>query len=190
MPRRRFLRSFGVGAATALSAGALAVSRALLAYQLSAAEPVVLGKENAGTGLQAGASSSGVTYRDAAAVCVDSKDNVYVFTRGVHPVIVFDRNGKFLRSWDRTSATRALSAAIGPDDLLYLTDDHGRGTQVHAGRQVRDGGTRVPAPAFSGTRSLAARTRRCLRGRYLCFRRYQRRVHKYSPAGKLLFSWG
>jgi hypothetical protein len=39
------------------------------------------------------------TYREGAAVCVDSKDNVYVFNRGAHPVIVFDRDGKFLRSW-------------------------------------------------------------------------------------------
>jgi hypothetical protein len=30
---------------------------------------------------------------------VDSKDNVYVFNRGAHPVIVFDRDGGFLRSW-------------------------------------------------------------------------------------------
>ena len=46
-----------------------------------------------------GALPPGFTYRDGAAVCVDSKDNVYVFNRGAHPVIVFDRDGQFLRSW-------------------------------------------------------------------------------------------
>jgi len=51
----------------------------------------------------------------AAAVCVDSKDNVYVFTRGAHPVIVFDRNGKFLRSWGQDIGfTNPHGAAIGP----------------------------------------------------------------------------
>ena len=36
---------------------------------------------------------------DVAAVAVDSKDQVYVFNRGEHPMMVFDRFGNFLRSW-------------------------------------------------------------------------------------------
>ena len=35
--------------------------------------------------------------KDAAAVAVDSKDRVYVFNRGEHPMIVFDRAGRFPR---------------------------------------------------------------------------------------------
>ena len=31
-------------------------------------------------------------YKEATSVDVDSKDNVYVFNRGNHPMIVFDRN--------------------------------------------------------------------------------------------------
>jgi hypothetical protein len=31
----------------------------------------------------------GYTYRDGAAVGLDSHDNVYVFNRGAHPVVVF-----------------------------------------------------------------------------------------------------
>jgi len=38
---------------------------------------------------------------EVAGVAVDAKDNVFCFTRGEHPVIVFDRDGKFLRSWGR-----------------------------------------------------------------------------------------
>ena len=41
----------------------------------------------------------GWEFRDVAAVAVDSKDRVYVFNRGQHPMMVFDRDGKFLRSW-------------------------------------------------------------------------------------------
>src|SRR5438128_2657938 len=33
------------------------------------------------------------------AVATDSSDRVYVFHRGPRPVLVFDRDGKFLRSW-------------------------------------------------------------------------------------------
>ena len=34
-----------------------------------------------------------------AAVAVDSKDRVYGFNRGEHPVIVFDKHGEYLNSW-------------------------------------------------------------------------------------------
>ena len=41
----------------------------------------------------------GWEFKDVAAVAVDSKDHVYAFNRGEHPIIVFDRAGNFLRSW-------------------------------------------------------------------------------------------
>ena len=65
------------------------------------AEPVILGQGDYRYQVVEGWGElpAGYTYRDGAAVCVDSKDNVYVFNRGGHPVIVFDREGKFLRSW-------------------------------------------------------------------------------------------
>jgi hypothetical protein len=45
----------------------------------------------------------GWTFREVAAVAVDKKDQVYCFTRGEHPIIVFDREGNFLRSsWGET----------------------------------------------------------------------------------------
>jgi len=41
----------------------------------------------------------GWSFVEATSVAVDAQDNVHVFNRGPHPVIVFDRDGKFLRSW-------------------------------------------------------------------------------------------
>ena len=41
----------------------------------------------------------GMTFKECPGVAVDSRDNVYVLTRGEHPVIVFDRVGNFLRSF-------------------------------------------------------------------------------------------
>ena len=41
----------------------------------------------------------GWSFKECAGVAVDSKDRVYVFCRGEHPVIVFDREGNFLSSW-------------------------------------------------------------------------------------------
>ena len=49
----------------------------------------------------------GWSYGEVAAVGVDSRDNVYVFNRGEHPMIVFDRAGNFLRSWGEGLFPRA-----------------------------------------------------------------------------------
>ena len=38
----------------------------------------------------------GWEFKDVGAVAVDSKDRVYVFNRGEHPMMVFDREGNFL----------------------------------------------------------------------------------------------
>ncbi len=38
----------------------------------------------------------GWTFLEVVDVAVDSKDRVYVFNRGEHPLMVFDREGKFL----------------------------------------------------------------------------------------------
>jgi hypothetical protein len=40
----------------------------------------------------------GWSFVEATSVGVDARDNVYVFNRGAHPVIVFDRDGRFLRA--------------------------------------------------------------------------------------------
>ena len=49
---------------------------------------------------------TGYRYPECSDVAVDSKDNVYVFCRGAHPVIVFDREGNFLRSWEEEAPSR------------------------------------------------------------------------------------
>ena len=59
----------------------------------------------------------GWAIKDVAAVACDRKDQVYVFNRGEHPMIVFDRDGNFLRSWGEGSYPRA----------------HGLHTTAHAG---------------------------------------------------------
>jgi DNA-binding beta-propeller fold protein YncE len=138
----------------------------------------------------------GYTYRDGAAVCVDSKDNVYVFNRGAHPVIVFDRDGKFLRSWgEDIGFGNAHGAAVGPDDMLYLTDDFGAAVRkcTLQGKVVLTIGTPgKPAPRFSGDPfNRCTHTALSPRGDIYVSDGYQNaRVHKYSPNGKLLFSWG
>ena len=99
MTRRQVFASFAAAVTTVSLDTVGPVRQAGAAGEASL--PVILGKGNYRYQVVEnwGELPPGYTYGDTAAVCVDSKDNVYVFTRGAHPVIVYDRNGKFLRSW-------------------------------------------------------------------------------------------
>src|SRR2546430_12309702 len=67
---------------------------------------------------------AGWSFRDVAAVAVDRPDRGYVFNRGEHPMMVFDRDGNLLNSWGEALFHRAHGLHIGPGDTLYCTD-HG-----------------------------------------------------------------
>src|SRR3970040_1385998 len=63
----------------------------------------------------------GYEFPEAAGVAVDPNDNVYVFNRGPHPVIVFDKDGNFLRSFGEDTFTeREHGIHISPDGYCYL----------------------------------------------------------------------
>jgi hypothetical protein len=49
----------------------------------------------------------GWSFKEVGGVGVDGKDKVYVFSRGEHPMMVFDRQGNFLRSWGEGQYPRA-----------------------------------------------------------------------------------
>src|SRR5881394_2690032 len=66
---------------------------------------------------------AGWRFVEVAGVASDSRDRVYVFNRGEHPLVVFDRDGKFLTSWGEGIFARAHGITIGPDDAVYCTDD-------------------------------------------------------------------
>jgi hypothetical protein len=65
----------------------------------------------------------GWSFREVAAVGVDAQDQVYAFNRGAHPMMVFDREGHFLRSWGEGVFTRAHGMTMGPDATMFCTDD-------------------------------------------------------------------
>ncbi len=137
----------------------------------------------------------GWTLKEVAAVGVDRRDQVYLFTRGEHPVIVFDREGNFLRSWGEGVFKRAHGVTMGPDDTIYLTDDGD-----HTVRKCTLDGKIVftlgipgkPAP-YQGGEPFNRCTHVALSPKneiYVSDGYGNSRVHKYSPDGKLLFSWG
>src|SRR5262245_60788518 len=65
----------------------------------------------------------GWRFVEVAGVAIDSHDQVFVFNRGDHPVIIFDRDGRFIGSWGENLFARAHGITIGPDDAVYCTDD-------------------------------------------------------------------
>ncbi len=132
---------------------------------------------------------------DVAAVGVDRHDNVYAFSRGAHPMIVFDRNGNFLRSWGEGVFNRPHGVHMAPDGTVFLTDDGD-----HTVRQCTLEGKVLltlgiagkPAPYMSGEPfHRCTHTALSPQGDIYVSDGYgNSRVHKYSPDGKLLMSWG
>ena len=65
----------------------------------------------------------GWSFVEVAGVAVDSRDRVYVFNRGEHPLIVFDKEGQFLNAWGEDVFTNAHGIYIDNDDNLFLADN-------------------------------------------------------------------
>ncbi len=65
---------------------------------------------------------SGWTHGDVAGVATDGQDRVYVFNRSEHPVIVYERDGRFLGTWGEGVFTRPHGISI-KNDVVYCADD-------------------------------------------------------------------
>ena len=138
----------------------------------------------------------GWSYKEAAAVGVDANDNVYVFSRGDHPMIVFDRHGDFLRSWGEDLFARAHGVTMGPDESIYCTDDgdHTVRKCTYDGKVLLELGVPGKAAAMHSGKPFNRCTHIALcpdtGAIYVADGYGNSCVHKYDPNGKLLFSWG
>ena len=136
-----------------------------------------------------------ITLGDVAGIAVDSKDHVYLFNRGEHPVVVLDRSGQFITSWGHGVFSNAHGASIGPDDSLYLTDngDHTvRKFSPDGKLQLEIGVPNQPAPFMSNT-SFCRCTHTALSPTgdiYVSDGYWNACVHKFSPTGKWIKTWG
>jgi len=133
---------------------------------------------------------------DCAAVGVDSKDNVYAFNRGDHPIAIFDKNGNLLRTWGEGVFTRPHGVHVAPDDTIWLTDD-GDHTVRHCtldGKVLMTLGVPgKPAPFMSGE-PFHRCTHTALSPQcdvvYISDGYGNARIHKYTIDGKRVMSWG
>ena len=135
----------------------------------------------------------GWSFKEVGGVGVDSRDNVYVFNRGEHPMMIFDREGNFLRSWGEGQYPRAHGVHMAPDDTLWLTDD-GDHTVRHCtldGKVLLTLGVPgTPSPYMSGEPfHRCTHTALSPKGEIYVSDGYgNARVHKYAPDGRYLLS--
>jgi DNA-binding beta-propeller fold protein YncE len=148
----------------------------------------------------------GYSWPEVAAVAVDSRDRVYVFNRGEHPLMVFDRNGAFQGSWGEGQFLRPHGITVGPDDAVWCSDDRDHTVRKFTpeGRLLLTLGERGK-PSDTGVDGMDYRTIRRAAGpfnyptnlalgpageMYVTDGYGNARVHKFAPDGRLLLSWG
>jgi len=150
---------------------------------------------------------TGYAHRDVAGVAVDAEDRVYLICRGDHPIIAYDRDGKFLGSWGEGQFTyRTHGISVGPDQSLYCTDDGNHTVRKFTpkGKLLMTLGTldkpadtgydgkdymtiTKPADGFNRPTNLAVGPKGDL---YVSDGYGNCRVHQFGPNGERKRSWG
>jgi len=138
------------------------------------------------------------------AMATDSQDRVYGFQRKDPPVVIFDRDGKFLSSWGNGTFLLAHGIYI-ENDIVYLTDRDssvcfvytldGKPIQmlgrhgVHSDTGCERAGDLVPRAAgpFNYPAELVPGPGGDL---YVADGYRNARVHRFAEDGALKFSWG
>lgn len=138
----------------------------------------------------------GMSYREVPDVAIGPDDRVYVFSRGAHKMIVFDRQGHLLTSWGEDVFTRPHGLSLSHDGNLWCVDDGDHSVRKCSldGKVLMTlGEPGNPAPFGSGqpfNRPTKVAEAPGSHNLYISDGYGNGRVHKYSPEGELLFSWG
>jgi len=61
--------------------------------------------------------------QDVCSAATDESENVYVLSRGKHPFLMMDRDGKLLKTWGAGQFTRAHGICLSPDGYIWCVDD-------------------------------------------------------------------
>jgi DNA-binding beta-propeller fold protein YncE len=137
------------------------------------------------------------TFLECPGVAVDSKDNVFVLTRGEHPVMVFDKNGNFLRSFGEGNFTnRTHGLYIAHDDTLLIADDALHTIQKFSSDGVKlmeIGERKKPKTKWGGepfNRPTSAAIMPSSGDIYVSDGYGNARIHCFTGQGEYKFSWG
>lgn len=129
-------------------------------------------------------------------VAVDIKNHVYTFSRGDHPVMVFNQDGQYLRSWGEALFQRPHGITIDKDGSVLCVDDDGHwiGRFTAEGELLGQIGRRGIGAAAQSGEPFNRPTKVALAPRngdlYIADGYGNARVHKFSSNGEHLFSWG
>ena len=132
-------------------------------------------------------------------VAVDGEDRVFILTRGEHPIMVFDRDGNFIRSFGEglfsDNRTHGLYYSAADDSPLAADDGiHTIQKYSSTGEKLMEIGERNhPAPRWSGqpfNRPTSAAIRPSNGDIYISDGYGNSRIHVYSGSGDYKFSWG
>lgn len=147
----------------------------------------------------------GWNFVEVAGVATDSRDRVYAFNRGEHPMIVFDRDGNFLDAWGEGIFTNPHGLYIGPDDRIYAADNFDHTVRIfntdgellqtlgQANEPSNTGFDPGKSPVQYGGGPFNRVTNLALASdgtMFIADGYGNARVHKFSPTGEYLFSWG
>src|SRR5262249_48295298 len=64
----------------------------------------------------------GWNFGECSGVSIDRDDNVWVFNRGPHPVMQFDKAGKLLQAWTEVPVTAAHGLRVDRDGNIWTVD--------------------------------------------------------------------
>jgi len=153
----------------------------------------------------------GWSFFDVGGLSIDSQDRVYVLSRSNRPVTVFNREGNLLTSWGEEFFKRAHGTCVGPDGSVYCTDDgnHTVSKFTLEGKLLLMLGSKdQPSDTGYVKKGSMAESLETIKRSGLPFNRPtgvalsssgeiyvsdgygNARVHKFTPDGTLLFSWG
>ncbi len=127
---------------------------------------------------------------------VNSNDEVYIFSRGAHPLTIWDPEGNFISSWGEGSfSANPHGIYIAPNDNVWLVDrDYHIATEfTPGGTQLRTLGDKLaPSPSYVGEPfNMPSGLAIAPNGEIFVSDGYGgHRVHKFSADGELLLSWG
>lgn len=134
----------------------------------------------------------GMEFGNTSNVAVDSQDRVYVIQRKDPPVLIFDGDGHFLTAWGGGLPVEGHGAYVTPNDEFFLPDrDFHEVLKFDAEGKVllrigNRGRPSLQAP-FNHPADVAVSSSGEI---YVADGYGNSSVHKFSPEGQLLLSWG